>query len=200
MTANRPSIFPPSGLSYLPEFLSPAEEQELLEPIVRMPMAPFQMRGVISKRLVMHFGWDYHYDAWEIMPTTPLPDFLVALRAKAAAAVGARPREFEEALINGYPPRAGIGWHRDAPMFGSPVIGISLGSPARMRFRRKTTWGYDLYNQILQPRSLYAMDGESRHLWQHMIPSTSPEARWSITFRKVIRKPAVSLAQEGSAI
>ena len=40
-----------------------------------------------------------------------------------------------EVLVTEYAPGAGIGWHRDAPMFGM-VAGISLLSACRFRFER----------------------------------------------------------------
>jgi DNA oxidative demethylase len=180
----------PAGLAYVEEFLSPEEEQAILGAIAALPMAPFTMKGVISKRLVLHFGWDYHYDEWRIMPAAPLPNFLIALREKAAHQFGEEPARFEEALINGYPPGAGIGWHRDAPMFGAPVIGVSLGSACRMRFRRKIGAGFEVFEQPLAPRSIYAMTGDARSLWQHMIPPTKGP-RYSVTFRKLSRSTGV---------
>jgi alkylated DNA repair dioxygenase AlkB len=173
------------------DFLSPEGEQKILNEITALPMAPFHMRGVTSKRLVLHFGWDYNYDAWQIMPATPMPPFLLALRDQAVRAFGHTPSDFEEALINGYPAGAGIGWHRDAPMFASPVIGISLASDCVMRFRKKAADGYVMYRQGLEARSLYAMAGESRSAWQHMIPPAKA-LRYSITFRIVVRKPKAS--------
>jgi alkylated DNA repair protein (DNA oxidative demethylase) len=41
-----------------------------------------------------------------------------------------------QALLIRYDPGAGIGWHRDRPLF-EHVVGISLGAPATMRFRRR---------------------------------------------------------------
>jgi DNA oxidative demethylase len=180
---------PPVGLVYQEDFLSKHEESDLLRQFAVLPLESFEMKGVTSKRLVLHFGWNYDYDAWRIMPAAPLPDFMVALREKAATALGEPASLFEEALINGYPPGAGIGWHRDAPMFGSPVIGVSLASTCTMRFRRKRGDSYEVYNQTLAPRSLYAMTGAARKDWQHTIPPTKA-CRYSITFRKVIRRDA----------
>ena len=42
---------------------------------------------------------------------------------------------FVEALVTEYPAAATIGWHRDAPMFGDVVAGLSLGAAGRMKFR-----------------------------------------------------------------
>jgi DNA oxidative demethylase len=178
----------PTGLLYQPDFVTPDEERHLIEQIERLPMAPFVMRGVRSKRLVLHFGWDYDYDQWTIRPAAPLPDFLLKLRKKAAVYFAEEPDRFEEALINGYPAGTGIGWHRDAPMFGTPVLGISLGSACWMRFRRKKGESYEIYKQWLEPRSLYAMSGEARSAWQHTIPATR-ELRYSVTFRNILKRP-----------
>jgi alkylated DNA repair protein (DNA oxidative demethylase) len=177
------------GLLYKSNFLSPEEEGALIREIQMLPLASFQMKGVTSKRQVLHFGWDYNYDAWKIRPAAPLPDFLKRLREQAAGAVREAPEGFEEALINGYPPGAGIGWHRDAPMFGTPIIGISVGSPCVMKFRKKIKEGFEIVKQPLEPRSLYALSGSARSAWQHTIPPAKA-LRYSITFRKLARRPA----------
>ena len=46
--------------------------------------------------------------------------------------------DYEGWKVHPATPHATIGWHRDAPMFGSPVFGVSLVSPCTMKFRRKT--------------------------------------------------------------
>ena len=180
----------PSGLFYKSDFLLKSEESALLEQLKRLPLAPFQLRSVSSHRLVCHFGWDYQYEHWRLRPADPIPDFLLTLRDKAAALLHHPADPFEEALINAYPRGAGIGWHRDAPMFGSPVIGISLGEACRLRFRRKTESGYELFEQPLEPRSIYSLSGEARHIWQHTIPPVKAY-RLSVTFRTIIKRPAV---------
>src|SRR5690349_2275763 len=90
-------VAPPQGFSYRTNFLTIAEEKDLLKEITKLPLAPFQMHGVTSRRLVLHFGWDYHYDAWKIKPAPPLPNFLRELRAKAAGLWQQDPDLFEEA-------------------------------------------------------------------------------------------------------
>jgi alkylated DNA repair dioxygenase AlkB len=69
-------------------------------------------------------------------------------------------------------------------MFGSPVIGVSLGGAARMRLRRGKPRAYETFVQPLEPRSLYILDGEARRVWQHHIPATK-ELRYSVTMRTV---------------
>lgn len=175
---------PPRGLVYQEAFLAPEEERRLVAEINRLSLQPFRMRGVTSKREVIHFGWDYLYDAWKISPAPPIPDFLLPVRLRAEAMVGVPPGALEEVLITRYPAGAGINWHRDAPMFGSPVIGVSLLSACLMKFRRRRGAGFERFSLPLAPRSLYCLGGEARTQWQHSIPAAA-EQRYSITFRRV---------------
>jgi 2-oxoglutarate-Fe(II)-dependent oxygenase superfamily protein len=79
---------------------------------------------------------DYGYESRELVPTDPLPHDLAWLRERAAALVDLDPGEFAQILVSRYPPGATIGWHRDAPIFGPTVVGVSLASACRMRFQR----------------------------------------------------------------
>jgi len=49
------------------------------------------------------------------------------LRERCAALVERDPEDLVQILLSRYPAGAGIGWHRDAPMFGSKIAGVSLG-------------------------------------------------------------------------
>jgi alkylated DNA repair dioxygenase AlkB len=140
------------------------------------------MMGVAARRKVIHYGFDYDYDGWSIRPTDPIPDFLEPLVLRCAAAAGVERDALRQMLVARYPPGATIGWHRDAPMFGSPVIGVSLASPCTMRFRRRRGDGWERESIRLDPRSLYVLDGQARSAWQHSIPPT-PALRYSITLR-----------------
>ena len=94
------------------------------------------MRGQVARRRTAHFGWIYGYESWRIEPGPAIPDFLLrAARARGDAGVVSTASDLVEVLVTDYPARAGIGWHRDAPMFGV-VVGVSLGSACRFRFRR----------------------------------------------------------------
>ncbi|HET9752705.1 MAG TPA: alpha-ketoglutarate-dependent dioxygenase AlkB, partial [Myxococcales bacterium] len=134
--ARKPSGTLPEGFRYLPDFLSAEEERALL---AQMPGAAFRevrMRGQVALRRAAHYGWDYGYESWQISPTAPVPGWLLPLRERAAGLIGAPPQALEEVLVTEYPAGAGIGWHRDAPMFGPAVVGVSLGAAAKLRFRR----------------------------------------------------------------
>jgi DNA oxidative demethylase len=87
--------------------------------------------------------------------------------------------------VQRYPPGSTVGWHRDAPMFGH-VVGVSLGSSCRMRFRRGKGDKREGPELTLEPRSAYVLSGAARWSWQHSIPPVKSE-RHSITFRTLKR-------------
>ena len=173
---------PPQGLRYVPDFLSAEEEAGLLPQLEALPTHEVRMRGMVAKRTTAHFGWVYGYEAWSLTPGPALPAFLEPVRARAAALVGLAPEALEETLLSRYPPGASIGWHRDAPMFGPEVVGVSLGAPARLRLRRERPGGWDTWVQELAPRSAYVLGGESRTRWQHTL-SPLKGLRYSLSFR-----------------
>ena len=93
------------------------------------------------------------------------------------------PDQLVQALLIRYDPGAGIGWHKDRPVF-EHVIGISLGHGATLRLRQRTADGFARAKAELAPRSIYHLAGEVRHQWEHSIaPMEVP--RWSITFRSL---------------
>lgn len=61
---------------------------------------------------------------------------LLTLRETATTFAGLAPDEFWHALVTGYGPGAGIGWHRDKSVFGE-MVGVSLLSPCVLRLRRE---------------------------------------------------------------
>ena len=177
------------GLTYRPSFLTAAEEADLLTKLEALPFGEVVMMGVAARRKVIHYGYDYDYDGWSIRPTDPVPPFLEPLAVRCAEAAAVERATLEQMLVARYPPGATIGWHRDAPMFGSPVIGVSLGAECTMRFRRKAAGGWERQSLVLEPRSLYMLDGEARSQWQHSIPPT-PALRYSITLRTLRKRKA----------
>ncbi|HML31048.1 MAG TPA: alpha-ketoglutarate-dependent dioxygenase AlkB [Hyphomicrobium sp.] len=174
------------GLRYRDDFLSPREEKDLIQRINAEKLAPFRFHQWTGKRLTETFGWRYDFATGGFEPAEPLPDFLIPVRARAAEFAGLPPAALEQALLIRYDVGAGIGWHRDRPVF-EHVIGISLGAPAPMRFRQRLEKGFARVNVPLAPRSIYLLSGEARHSWEHSIDSVS-ELRWSITFRTLSEK------------
>lgn len=178
----------PNGFVYRPEFLTVSEENELCKALEAQQFHEVVMHGVAAKRTVIHYGWSYGYDSWQIQQAPPVPDFLEPARQKIADWLGIEAAAWEEVLVSRYPPGATIGWHRDAPMFGENVVGLSLLAPCVMKFRRWRAKDRDVRKHVLEPRSAYIIGGEARSKWQHHIPAVR-ELRYSISFRTVIKKP-----------
>lgn len=175
----------PEGFVYRPDTLTTGEEQALLAEVSRLEYHEVKMRGQIARRRTAHFGWTYGYETWRIDPGPPIPECLLRLRARAAAVGGVAEADLVEVLVTHYPPGAGIGWHRDAPMFGA-VIGLSLSSGCRLRFQRGTGAERRVAAVVLEPRSAYALEGGARWQWQHSIPPGKHE-RYSVTYRTLRR-------------
>lgn len=174
------------GLAYEAQFLTAAEEQRLIARIDEAGLAPFRFQGWLGKRLTASFGWHYDFDKARFARAEPLPDWLAPLRARAAAFAGLEAAQLVQAMLIRYDPGAGIGWHRDRPLF-EHVLGLSLGAAAKLRFRRRADRGFARASAPLAPRSIYHLSGEARHAWEHSIAPIG-ETRWSITFRSLSEK------------
>ena len=184
-----PSNDLPEGLVYRDELLAPDEERALLELFDGLEFRAVTMRGQTAKRTVRHFGLDYDYASGELVPTDPLPEEMGWLRERCAALMEREAEDLVQVLVSRYPPGAGIGWHRDAPMFGSRIAGVSLAAPCRMRFQRTVRGVRSVAELELAPRSAYLLSGKARWSWQHSIPATRA-LRYSVTFRTLKRAPA----------
>jgi alkylated DNA repair dioxygenase AlkB len=176
----------PEGLVYREDFVTPEEEALLLDELERLDFHPVTMRGQTARRTVRHFGLDYDYEGGELAPTDPVPGWMEWLRDRCAALMEREPADLVQILVSRYPSGAGIGWHRDAPMFGSRIAGVSLLAPCRMRFQRTVRGERSVAAIELAPRSAYLLSGKARWSWQHSIPATRA-LRYSVTFRTLRR-------------
>ncbi|MBX5462944.1 MAG: alpha-ketoglutarate-dependent dioxygenase AlkB [Steroidobacteraceae bacterium] len=184
------------GYVYEAEFLSREDEAELVRVIEGLPLAAAEYKQFRARRRIVSYGGRYDFSANRLGPAEPIPDFLLPLREKVARWAGESPEQFAHALIAEYPPGTQLGWHRDVPNF-EKVVGVSLLSACRMRFRRYPPRPRERSVAIeLEPRSVYRMEGEARWSWQHHIPPT-PALRYSITFRtlRAGKAPAISIAR-----
>lgn len=174
----------PPGLKLACEFVSPAQEAELIGAIEASGIAhvdydPGNLRGERT------YGWLYHYSEnfadHHLSPGDPLPAAFEAVRERAAAFAGVEPESLIQCLLLRYDPGAIIQPHCDMPAWGN-VVGLSLGASVRMEFVREREDGSDILPVDLPPRSAYWQTGDARHVWQHSIPLVT-ETRWGITFR-----------------
>jgi alkylated DNA repair dioxygenase AlkB len=174
------------GLEYRANFISADEERRLIAHLSGAELSPFRFQGWTGKRLTRTFGWRYDFDDRSFAPSEPIPDWLLPLRAKAADFAGVAPEEFVHTLLVRYDPGAGIGWHRDRPVF-EKVVGVSLGSHAVLRFRKRRQGGFDRARLEVEPRSAYLLSGPARHEWEHSI-APGETLRFSVTFRTFSEK------------
>src|SRR3954466_7037172 len=182
-TALQRSLFAiaPPGLEFREEFVTAAEEGALLEKLETLPFKPFEFHGWTGNRETVSFGWGYDFGQARVAPAPPIPGFLEPLRTRAAELAGLAPAALEQALVVRYDVGAGIGWHRDRPVFDQ-VFGLSLLSACPLRFRRGPPAGFEGFGLASAPRPAYLLTGAIRHDWEHSIAPLDAK-RYSITFR-----------------
>lgn len=98
---------------------------------------------------------------------------------------------FNSVYIARYSAGQGIHHHRDKPIFGNSIAGLSLGSSCVMELIRQSTQEY--VRMLLNPGDLYVLQGPARYQWEHGIPSVRMDdfggrrykrkQRESLTFR-----------------
>ena len=192
----------PEGLHYHPELIDVVTEDAVIARLRELPFKEFEFHGYTGKRRVVSFGWQYEFSGrGKLRKADDIPEFLLPLRALAANVAGVEPESFQHVLAIEYGPGAGIGWHRDKPVFGE-VVGVSLLAPCVLRFRRKVVdepgtskrqgsklsprvrSSWERANLSAEPRSAYHLSGPARYEWEHSILRVD-SLRYSITFRNL---------------
>lgn len=180
----------PSGLKYLPDFISAGEADFLVHKIDAQPWHDD------LKRRVQHYGYRYDYKARQTREEDylgALPAYLQVLaeRLTHAGHFDAVP---DQVIVNEYMPGQGISSHVDCrPCFGDVVASLSLLSSCMMCLEdRGAGQKADL---VLKPGSLLVLSGEARHVWTHAIPARKSDIvhgqkqprsrRLSLTFREM---------------
>jgi alkylated DNA repair dioxygenase AlkB len=171
---------PPEGFILVHDAISPDHVAAYISSIGMLPFSVVRMRGRTLRRRVASFGVGFGTNFQRLAAAPELPPTLRSLRACAAQVFGLQAQEFNQALVQIYPPGATIGWHRDAAAFGPSIIGVSFGGPAILRFRhpaRPATVAIGI-----PAASIYLVRGTSRTEWEHSIAPVREE-RLSVTFR-----------------
>ena len=171
----------PDGLIFVDELVTPEEERELLALLEPLEFETITMRGRAARRTVRHYGMQYEYGRRDVEPGEPIPPELELVRDRCAELMGREPRQLVQLLVQRYPAGAGIGWHKDAPVFGDEIAGVSLLGRSRLQLRDS---GGAVTTVELPPRSAYVMSGSARWDYEHTIPPTR-ELRYSLTFRSL---------------
>ncbi|HYE22017.1 MAG TPA: alpha-ketoglutarate-dependent dioxygenase AlkB [Verrucomicrobiae bacterium] len=170
----------PEGFSYASNFISPKEEEFLLQKIKTLELGHLVIQGVPSKRRMIHFGVGYSFETKKLTDRIPIPDWLNPLIENVSKFTKKPPNNFEEILVTEYQPGAGITWHKDADPFGI-IVGVSLAGSSTLKLR-KIDNAKIIKTLVLEPRSAYLLSGESRTQWAHSIPAVK-NLRYSVTFR-----------------
>jgi alkylated DNA repair dioxygenase AlkB len=188
---SEPGIATVKGLRYLPDFITPRQEDALLQQIDAQPWL------TDLRRRVQHYGYRYDYKARSVdvsMRLGPLPEWALEI-IRLAQARGLTDEEPDQVIVNDYEPGQGIASHIDCkPCFTGTILSLSLGSACVMNFKHKTT--RQVVPVLLEPRSMVVMQGEARYDWTHGLVARKTDLyggrrivrgrRVSLTIRKVI--------------
>ena len=162
-----------AGFDYWADVLSAPEQAALVAALQTLAFKPYEHLGYLGHRRIAAFDRGGDGAGW--------PAFLSTLMARLAGRLDLNGAAFVQVLVNEYAPGAGIGWHRDRPVYGE-ILGLSLLAPCVMRLRRREGAGFLRRNAPLACGSAYRLSGEARADWEHSItPMTA--LRYSITFR-----------------
>ena len=177
------------GLTYVRDFISPQEEDEIVTAI--------DQADWISdlQRRVQHYGWRYDYKARQIdasMRLGSLPEWAERLARKLESS-RLLPKLPDQVIVNEYRGDQSISRHVDAEAsFAEGIATISLRESWEMVFRERKKGGRKVI-QRLDRRSAAVMTGDARYRWTHEIPKRKYEPgkvlrgrRISLTFRKVL--------------
>jgi alkylated DNA repair dioxygenase AlkB len=174
----------PEGFSYFPDFISGAEEANLLEGVSQIDLHAFNFHGFEAKRKVASFGFDYSFDNNALSKGKEIPAEFHRIIKQVAHHISIEASDFKELLVTEYPVGAVINWHRDAFPFDL-IAGISLASDCTFRLRphdKSKQSRSAVISFPLKRRSLYVIQGIARMQWQHSILPVK-EVRYSITLR-----------------
>lgn len=179
-----PEQFLPEGFTYFPDFLTIAEEEQLLNEISAIELHTLIFQGFEAKRKVSSFGYDWSFEKRALSKGKEIPGAFDFLIQKVGDHIKIPKNAFAELLITEYPVGSVINWHRDAPPFDI-IAGISLLSDCSFKLRpydktkRKRN---TIISLPVQRRSLYIMEGVARSEWEHSIAAVK-QLRYSITLR-----------------
>lgn len=183
----------PRGLAFLPDFISAAEERDLVASLDDPSRSTWSHE--LSRR-VQHFGYRYNYKLRALSAADKIAEAPEAIRALGHRLVdlGYFASAPDQVIVNEYEPGQGISPHVDRETcFGSAVASLSLTSDVVMEFRSPA----NEYGAILLPaRSLIVLRDEARYSWKHSISARKRDTiqhcefprsrRLSLTFRTVL--------------
>ena len=178
------------GFKYIPQFLS---DDEILAKHRWIYTRPIEEWKTDLSRRVMHYGWQYDYQARRISSELylgPLPDIFAKTATRLFSETGMFSEIPNQVIVNEYEPGQGIAMHTDHRDFGPTVAMVSLGDSWSMNFSHERTGLKQ--SKLLEVGSALVLGGEARDEWRHGISKRkfepggrSRNTRVSLTFRTV---------------
>ena len=173
MTPEKQTALEALGMRFVPEFISPAEEQDLI-PRLFVP-TPSIAHSQPGRNRVHRYGSRKPYNNYMVSENIPLYFDTLGDRLVTQNLVVNKP---DSVTINEYLKGDIIQAHVDALGGGAVITILSLGNSATMVFRRQEL----SYTVVLEPRSLIQMRGDLRYKWTHEILPVA-HTRYSVVFR-----------------
>lgn len=181
-----------NGLHYVPNYISPAQEAQLINLIQEGTWCED------LRRRVQHYGYlpdTRHSGIGASGYFGQLPSWGRGIGLRLVQD-GWMPDSPNQMIVNEYLPGQGITPHIDSDTcFGDTAISLSLGSACVMDFIH--VMNHQQVSILLEARSLLILRHEARYDWQHGIAarksdiyggSKSPRStRISLTFRQVVQ-------------
>ncbi|KAJ2995189.1 Alkylated DNA repair protein alkB 8 [Globomyces sp. JEL0801] len=185
------------GLTYIPDFISQSEEEELVR-ILKVEGDNGRWE-CLQKRLVQHYGYKFKYGVNDVDRDgidvddngIKMPEWTDhILNRLINQTTTSKPNQL---TVNYYVTGNGIPFHNDSHFaFISPIVVVSLSGDIVMDFRYPNG---QVKSCLLQARSLLIMDGYARYTIEHGIKPRKMDLidglvverseRWSLTFRTI---------------
>ncbi|VDP91269.1 unnamed protein product [Echinostoma caproni] len=187
----------PRTFYYIPEFITPEEEDFLWKHIYNAPIPKWV---VLKARRLQNWGGIPHPKG---MLTEKIPNWLQPFMDRVSSLGIFGENKANHALVNEYLPGQGIFPHHDGPLYYPAVSTINLGSYGVLDFYKPVQDDADeeryIGSVLLEPRSLNIVTDELYTYYMHGIAEASTdqtslgprtrETRISVTIRHV---PVVS--------
>ncbi|KIW25018.1 uncharacterized protein PV07_10694 [Cladophialophora immunda] len=167
-SASSPAMDPIEGLPpscyYVPSFITPSEEQQILNDIHKLPESRWT---VLTHRRLLSLPSTLTGPARDTLLACPLPaylDTIVARLEQGKYFENSTHKAPNHVLINEYKPGEGIMPHEDGPAYDPITATVSLGSHTVLEIYKKNEAGEreakPTWRILQEPRSLLVTTGE----------------------------------------
>lgn len=176
----------PPGLYILSEWITPAEEQEIVDFISKGQWSDH----VSGKRLTQHYGYRYSIGGYKSSDEKLANDWGVFQKHSDRLQADFPAISIVQCMVNAYRRDTGISSHRDQ---SQPIVfGLSLVGDINMRWTKMND-RKQKYEAFIPARSMYIMCNEAALEWEHEVPVLStvryPDLNNGNALTRVVKKP-----------